>query len=240
MWFARCVGRDHELPSTFNNHGTIRFFGVRTRPPKRSLLRFHTIADNLFCQSLSHSDKLFLFHVRLPLVSSRICSFVWLRWLVDALWLGSRNCLCRKVGWEFAKSVQSHSCKKPFFETQTVLINCQNGVATSRDDEPLFVRLSGKMVRVEENFGCLFSEKRDPNAMDNGAGTHAAVGSPNRKVKLTQVTDEDKFAWDVESSAGQRRARCGQSVYAVVGIDPRTVCAAWPKDDVYGNFVSAN
>ena len=76
--------------------------------------------------------------------------------------------------------------------------------------------------------------------MDNGAGTHAAVGSPNRKVKLTQIIDEDKFAWDVESSAGQRRARCGQSVYAVVGIDPRTVCAAWPKDDVYGNFVSAN
>ena len=54
-----------------------------------------------------------------------------------------------------------------------------------------------------------------------------AVETPSWKVKILRV---DKRC------GGTRRERGRQSVHAVVGNDPRTVCATLPKDYVHGNL----
>ena len=67
-------------------------------------------------------------------------------------------------------------------------IICQSGVETGRNWR-LFVRLFIRVVRVEENFACLPSEM--DGARDDDA--RAAVETPDTKLKLRSLTDEDKL-----------------------------------------------
>ena len=74
-------------------------------------------------------------------------------------------------------------------------INCQSAVATGRNELRLFVRFSGRVVRVEEILNCQLSEKEwlMARARQEWMTVSPAVEWPNRMVRLTHATGNDKW-----------------------------------------------